>query len=160
MMIAAVSLAAAGMVLAVVLPAGTAQQSVRAQPPVAAPRYPIPGDATSFGGDGLPGDATFPDGTSVHVGGTFTKVWRLKNVGTVPWHDRFLAISGGTTVLCQSPARVPVPEAMPGQMVEVSVAVTPKGTGVCEVVWKMVDAQGALVFPDHNGVYYQVIVTP
>ncbi|MBP2327216.1 hypothetical protein JOF56_007601 [Kibdelosporangium banguiense] len=146
------ALATVGVMLAVVLLARVPQQSATA--------YPIPGDATSFGGDGLPGDETFPDGTSVHVGGTFTKIWRLKNIGTVPWHNRYLQISGGTTVLCESPDRIPVPDAAPGQMVEVSVPVTPKGTGVCEVVWKMVDAQGAFVFPDHRGVYYQVTVVP
>ena len=120
--------------------------------------YPLPGDASGFGGDGLSGDMTYPDGSQVLVGQTFTKVWRLKNIGTVPWHGRFLAIAGGTTVLCESPTRVPVPDAEPGQMVAVSVAVTPKGSGTCHVLWKMVDAGGALVLPDRNGVFYDVKV--
>ncbi|QUQ69107.1 NBR1-Ig-like domain-containing protein [Kutzneria sp. CA-103260] len=124
----------------------------------AANPYPLPGDASGFGGDGLSGDMTYPDGSQVLVGQTFTKVWRLKNIGTVPWHGRFLAIAGGTTVLCESPARVPVPDAEPGQMVAVSVPVTPRGTGTCHVLWKMVDAAGALVLPDHNGVFYDVRV--
>ena len=120
--------------------------------------YPLPGDASSFGGDGLSGDMTYPDGSEVVLGQTFTKVWRIKNTGTVSWHGRFLDIAGGTTVLCESPTRVPVPDAGPGQMVAVSVPVTPKGTGVCHVLWKMVDGAGALVFPDHNGVFYDVKV--
>lgn len=124
----------------------------------AANPYPLPGDASGFGGDGLSGDMTYPDGSQVLVGQTFTKVWRLKNIGTVPWHGRFLAIAGGTTVLCESPTRVPVPDAEPGQMVAVSVPVTPKGTGTCHVLWKMVDASGALVLPDRNGVFYDVKV--
>jgi hypothetical protein len=121
--------------------------------------YPLPGDASGFGGDGLSGDMTYPDGSQVLLGQTFTKVWRLKNIGTVPWHGRFLAIAGGTTVLCESPTRVPVPDAEPGQMVAVSVQVTPKGVGTCHVLWKMVDADGALVLPDRNGVFYDVKVT-
>ncbi|MFI9387852.1 NBR1-Ig-like domain-containing protein [Kutzneria sp. NPDC052558] len=124
----------------------------------AANPYPLPGDASGFGGDGLSGDMTYPDGSQVLVGQTFTKVWRLKNIGTVPWHGRFLAIAGGTTVLCESPTRVPVPDAEPGQMVAVSVAVTPKAAGTCHVLWKMVDAEGALVLPDRNGVFYDVKV--
>lgn len=120
--------------------------------------YPLPGDSSGFGGDGLSGDMTYPDGSQVVLGQAFTKVWRLKNTGTVPWRGRFLEIAGGTTVLCESPSRVPVPDADPGQMVAVSVAVTPKGTGTCHVLWKMVDGSGALVLPDHNGVFYDVKV--
>jgi len=120
--------------------------------------YPLPGDSSSFGGDGLSGDMTFPDGSEVPVGRTFTKVWRLKNTGSVAWHDRFLEIAGGTTMQCVSASRAAVPDAEPGQMIAVSVAVTPTATGVCHVLWKMVDATGALVFPDHNGVYYDVKV--
>jgi hypothetical protein len=120
--------------------------------------YPLPGDASGFGGDGLSGDMTYPDGSEVPLGQTFTKVWRIKNTGTVPWHDRYLEIAGGTTMQCISPSRASVPDAEPGQMVAVSVAVTPKAAGVCHVLWKMVDAQGALVFPDHNGVFYDVKV--
>lgn len=120
--------------------------------------YPLPGDASAFGGDGLPGDMTYPDGSEVPLGQTFTKVWRIKNSGTVAWHDRFLEIAGGTTTQCVSPSRAEVPDAGPGQMVAVSVTVTPEAAGVCHVLWKMVDAQGALVFPDHNGVFYDVKV--
>jgi Ig-like domain from next to BRCA1 gene len=120
--------------------------------------YPLPGDAAGFGGDGLSGDMTYPDGSQVPLGQAFTKVWRIKNTGTVPWHGRFLDIAGGTTMQCVSPSRVSVPDAEPGQMIAVSVPVTPMAVGVCHVLWKMVDAQGALVFPDHNGVFYDVKV--
>ncbi|WP_116200057.1 NBR1-Ig-like domain-containing protein [Amycolatopsis circi] len=102
---------------------------------------------------------TFPDGAKARYGRTFTKIWRLKNTGSVPWRSRYLQIAGGTTVLCPSPPRVPVPDAEPGQLVEVSVPVTPTGTGVCHVLWKMVDERGALVFPDRTGIFYQVTVT-
>jgi hypothetical protein len=120
--------------------------------------YPLPGDESAFGGDGLPGDATFPDGATVVAGRPFTKVWRLKNVGSVAWHDRYLQVAGGTTVLCSSPDRIPVPDTEPGRLTEVRVSVIPRGTGICHVLWKMVDARGALVFPERTGVYYQVRV--
>jgi hypothetical protein len=64
----------------------------------------------------------------------------------------------GTTMRCVSPSRAVVPDVEPGQMVVVSVTVTPTSTGSCHVLWKMVDAGGALVFPDHNGVCHDVKV--
>jgi hypothetical protein len=30
-------------------------------------------------------DVTYPDGSDVTLGSTFTKIWRLKNVGTCTW---------------------------------------------------------------------------
>ncbi|RJQ78279.1 transcriptional regulator [Amycolatopsis panacis] len=150
--VAATAVVMLGLVIAVVVLATPGQEA-------AAPRYPLPGDASSFGGDGLPGDVTFPDGATVVAGRPFTKIWRLKNLGSVPWHDRYLQVAGGTTVLCESPDRVPVPDTEPGALTEVRVQVTPRGTGICHVLWKMADARGALVFPERTGVYYQVRVT-
>ncbi|WP_370939385.1 NBR1-Ig-like domain-containing protein [Amycolatopsis sp. cg13] len=153
--VAATVLVVLGLVAAVVVLATPSSRDKEA----AAPHYPLPGDSSGFGGDGLSGDVTFPDGAKTRYGQTFTKIWRLKNTGSVPWRSRFLQVAGGTTVLCPSPPRVPVPDAEPGQLVEVSVPVTPTGTGVCHVLWKMVDERGALVFPDRTGIFYQVTVT-
>ncbi|MBB1160311.1 NBR1-Ig-like domain-containing protein, partial [Amycolatopsis dendrobii] len=153
--VAATVLVVLGLVAAVVVLATPSSRDKEA----AAPHYPLPGDSSGFGGDGLPGDVTFPDGAKARYGQTFTKIWRLKNTGSVPWRSRYLQVAGGTTVLCPSPPRVPVPDAEPGQLVEVSVPVTPTGTGVCHVLWKMVDERGALVFPDRTGIFYQVTVS-
>ncbi|WP_406642570.1 NBR1-Ig-like domain-containing protein [Amycolatopsis sp. WGS_07] len=153
--VAATVLVVLGLVAAVVVLATPSSREKDA----AAPHYPLPGDSSGFGGDGLSGDVTFPDGAKARYGQTFTKIWRLKNTGSVPWRSRYLQVAGGTTVLCPSPPRVPVPDAEPGQLVEVSVPVTPTGTGVCHVLWKMVDERGALVFPDRTGIFYQVVVT-
>lgn len=150
--VAATAVVMLGLVIAVVVLATPGQEA-------AAPHYPLPGDASSFGGDGLPGDVTFPDGATVVAGRPFTKVWRLKNIGSVPWHDRYLQVAGGTTVLCGSPDRVPVPDTEPGALTEIRVPVTPRDTGICHVLWKMADVRGALVFPERTGVYYQVRVT-
>ncbi|MFD2469726.1 NBR1-Ig-like domain-containing protein [Amycolatopsis silviterrae] len=153
--VAATVLVVLGLVAAVVVLATPSSREKDA----AAPHYPLPGDSSGFGGDGLSGDVTFPDGAKARYGQTFTKIWRLKNTGSVPWRSRYLQVAGGTTVLCPSPPRVPVPDADPGQLVEVSVPVTPTGTGVCHVLWKMVDERGALVFPDRTGIFYQVVVS-
>lgn len=44
------------------------------------PSYPIPGDASEF-----VADVTIPDGTVMPSSFAFTKVWRIKKAGTVPW---------------------------------------------------------------------------
>jgi hypothetical protein len=159
--VAAIAVAAViGVVLAMSAMTGQVGHSANAQQPANTPAYPIPGDDSTFGGDGLPGDVTFPDGSAVRVGETFRKTWRLKNAGTVRWVNRQLRQFGGTTDLCESPVSVPIPTVEPGALVEVTVPVTPKAAGVCKVVWKIVDENGNLVLPNRKGVFYEVNAIP
>jgi hypothetical protein len=122
-------------------------------------RYPLPGDDDQF-----IADVTIPDGTDIVVSQTFTKVWAIRNTGTVTWHERRLLRQGllDGPGLCSSPAEVPVPDTQPGSIVEISVTlVAPRYPGSCEVNWKMVDDQGRLCFPNKNGLYLTVnIVDP
>src|ERR1051326_6274102 len=37
-------------------------------------------------------DVTYPDGSAVALGGTFTKIWRLKNVGTCTWTTSYALV--------------------------------------------------------------------
>src|SRR5688572_2630266 len=37
-------------------------------------------------------DVTYPDGTNVPLGGTFTKIWRLKNSGTCTWNTSYALV--------------------------------------------------------------------
>jgi hypothetical protein len=159
--VAAIAVAAViGVILAISAMTGQVGQPASDKKPANTPAYPVPGDDSTFGGDGLPGDVTFPDGSAVRVGETFRKTWRLKNAGTVRWQNRQLRQFGGTTDLCESPAGVPIPTVEPGALVEVTVPVTPKAAGVCKVVWKIVDENGNLVLPNRKGVFYEVNVTP
>ncbi|WP_192579633.1 NBR1-Ig-like domain-containing protein [Micromonospora sp. AMSO31t] len=116
----------------------------------------IPGDSSKF-----VADVTIPDGTRVKVNARFEKVWALKNVGSVDWHNRFLARTNPTVDDddCQTPDRVAIGDTPPGEQVMISVLVTaPIRPGKCWVSWKMVDEHGQEYFPSRRPVYFMVTV--
>ncbi|MEV6842298.1 NBR1-Ig-like domain-containing protein [Actinoplanes sp. NPDC051411] len=116
----------------------------------------IPGDSSKF-----IADVTIPDGMRVKVKTHFVKVWAIANVGTVDWHDRFLARMNPTADKdgCQVPDRVAIGDTPPGQQVMISVAVTaPSRPAECWVSWKMVDEAGDAYFPSRRPVYFMVNV--
>jgi hypothetical protein len=118
----------------------------------------IPGDSSKF-----VADVTIPDGTRVKVNTHFVKVWALANVGTVDWHDRFLARMNPTSDVdgCQVPDRVAIGDTPPGQQVMISVPVTaPSRPAECWISWKMVDEAGDAYFPSRRPVYFMVTVVP
>ncbi|MFE9914353.1 NBR1-Ig-like domain-containing protein [Micromonospora sp. NPDC005553] len=117
----------------------------------------IPGDSSKF-----IADVTIPDGTRVRVNSQFVKVWALKNVGKVAWHNRFLARTNPTADAdgCQVPDRVAIGDTPPDEQVMISVEVTaPSRPGKCWVSWKMVDENGQEFFPTRRPVYFMVTVT-
>jgi Ig-like domain-containing protein/helix-turn-helix protein len=117
----------------------------------------IPGDSSKF-----IADVTVPDGTRVKVNAHFVKVWALANVGTVDWHNRFLARTNVTDDEdgCQAPDRVAIGDTPPGEQVMISVpVVAPNRPGRCWVSWKMVDEHGQAYFPSRRPVYFMVTVT-
>ncbi|WP_433309099.1 NBR1-Ig-like domain-containing protein [Micromonospora sp. CA-269861] len=116
----------------------------------------IPGDSSKF-----ISDVTIPDGTRVRVNSQFVKVWALKNVGKVAWHNRFLARTNPTADAdgCQVPDRVAIGDTPPDEQVMISVEVTaPSRPGKCWVSWKMVDENGQEYFPTRRPVYFMVTV--
>ncbi|WP_037346402.1 NBR1-Ig-like domain-containing protein [Sciscionella sediminilitoris] len=143
-----VLLACAATVL-VVLTKGTGQ---RAEPGV--PRYP--GDASRF-----LADVTVPDGAVVRPGQRFVKVWEIRNDGSVPWHDRYLAREDWPLEPhdCRTPRRIPVGDTLPGERIKVGVEATaPELPGDCMVRWKMTDRAGRTLFPSARPVYFLVHV--
>jgi hypothetical protein len=69
-------------------------------------------------------DVTIPDGTVVAAGDTFTKTWRLKNIGTCAWttDTRIVYVSGAQM---SGPVAAALPGYVaPGQTVDVSVSLT------------------------------------
>lgn len=116
----------------------------------------VPGDDVAF-----VADLTIPDGTTVRVNERFIKTWEIQNVGSIPWHNRYLQRLGPATGqgLCTSPTRVSVPATNPGQKAEISVAfAAPDLPGSCRVDWKMVDSDGQPFFPNRQGLYVIVNV--
>ncbi len=123
-------------------------------PPSAPPGHK--GDAAAF-----VADLTLPDCAHVGRGTQVQKVWRLKNVGTVPWVGYTLHridLPQGRDQ-CQTIPDVPIPDTSPGAMVDVEVVVAvPSDPGFCFVRFKMVDAAGAVAFPGSRPVNFQVVV--
>ena len=105
-------------------------------------------------------DVTVPDGTAIPVDTTFVKTWRVKNVGTVIWKNRYLKrITSLSNQICSSPAMVPIPETLPGETVDISVTfTTPHLPGSCRTDWKSADENGNLHFPDMHGLFSIVTV--
>jgi hypothetical protein len=123
-------------------------------PPPAPPAHA--GDASSF-----IADITLPDCSHVHRGQLVSKVWRLKNVGTVPWTGYSLHRLDvpQQSNQCQTIPDVPIDDTAPGDLVDVRTEITaPKTAGFCFVRFKMVDATGHIAFPGNRPVNFQVIV--
>ncbi len=103
------------------------------------------------------GDVTFPDGSVVAPGQKFTKVWQLRNNGSVRWEGRYLTRMNSTS--CQAPDMVPVPATDPGKPVRIQVPVTASESPArCKIYWKMTDATQRLLLPDKNPIFLDVVV--
>jgi hypothetical protein len=103
------------------------------------------------------GDITYPDGSLVPPNSSFTKVWRLRNTGTVVWANRLLARANEEA--CQAPDMVAIPQTKPGETVDIAVTVqTPGKPGRCKIYWKMADEQGRTLFPLKRPIFLDVQV--
>ncbi|HJR80724.1 MAG TPA: NBR1-Ig-like domain-containing protein [Anaerolineales bacterium] len=90
-------------------------------------------------------DVTVPDGTVFAPGATFTKTWRLKNVGTCAWSTSYqLVFSSGEQM--GAPSSAAFPRDVPvGQTVDISVNMTaPTTAGSYRGFWMFKNANGAL----------------
>jgi len=126
----------------------------QANPPAAPPAHP--GDASAF-----IADLTLPDCSHIRPGQTLMKVWRLKNVGTVPWvgYSLHRLDLPQRRDQCQTITDVPIDDTEPGALVDIRTAITaPKTAGFCFVRFKTVDAAGRIAFPGSRPVNFQVIV--
>ena len=90
-------------------------------------------------------DVTVPDGTNVAPGLTFSKTWRLKNIGTCTWKTSYaLVFSSGDQLSGSSSVNLPSSVA-PGQTVDVSLSLTaPTTAGHYIGFWQFKNASGAL----------------
>ncbi|GAB4543705.1 MAG: hypothetical protein Fur002_16250 [Anaerolineales bacterium] len=73
-------------------------------------------------------DVTIPDGTRMAAGETFIKTWAFQNNGTCPWLNYALKFAAGDPM--SAPLSQPIPLALPGETVEISVELTaPNASG-------------------------------
>lgn len=121
-------------------------------------------------------DVTIPDNSVVGPNQTIQKIWAIQNTGGTAWRSRQLVCQDDDYVLarrlpggglvpvldCQlvpSTSRVGIPDADPGDVVEVKVELhTPAYPCTVMSVWKMADADGQLCFPGHTGLWVKVRV--
>lgn len=90
-------------------------------------------------------DVTYPDGSVVMQGETFTKTWRLQNIGTCTWTNGYsLAFIGGDPL--GTPAYINLGGFVaPGQFVDVSVNMrAPSRNGEYIGYWKLRNNAGTL----------------
>src|SRR5512145_3319377 len=73
-------------------------------------------------------DVTVPDGTRFDAGATFTKTWRLRNIGTCTWTTAYtMVFDSGTQMGSTTSVNHPASTA-PGATVDVSVNMTAPNT--------------------------------
>jgi hypothetical protein len=90
-------------------------------------------------------DVNIPDGTVLAPGATFTKTWRLKNVGSCAWSTSYqLVFFSGEQMGAAASAPFPQNVAV-GQTVDVSINMTaPSAAGSYRGFWMFKNASGAL----------------
>lgn len=131
-------------------PPETGCPSNTVQPGQQPPRRP--GDGATMVRDITVGDC------SVHPqNATVEKVWRLKNTGALEWKGRAMKRiePANRTGGCQVAEKVPIPNAKPGESVDVSATVkTPAKRTTCFVRWMIVESDGHLAFPGQRPIYF------
>jgi hypothetical protein len=115
-------------------------------------------DAASF-----VSDVTYPDGSIVSRGSTFTKIWRLKNVGTCTWTTSYAVVFVSGEKF-GAPDAVSLPSSVaPGQTVDISLnLIAPNAEGHYRGNWKLRNASGMLFGVGTSGdssFYVDVIVS-
>lgn len=89
-------------------------------------------------------DVTVPDGSEFAPGATFTKTWRLRNIGTCTWSGYSVVFDSGNAMSGASPT--PLPTVAPGQEVDISIdMVAPSTPGTYRGYWRIRNASGVLI---------------
>jgi len=108
-------------------------------------------------------DVTYPDGSIVGRGNTFTKIWRVKNVGTCTWTTSYdLVYVSGEKFGAKNIISLPV-SVGPGKTVDLSIQLTaPNQDGRHRGYWKLRNSSGVQfgfgTFSDSN-IYVDVNVS-
>ncbi len=89
-------------------------------------------------------DVTIPDGSVMLPGQTFTKTWRLRNIGTCTWTGYSLVFESGEAM--SGPASSAIATTPPGGTVDVSVTlIAPATPGTYRGYWRIRNASGYLL---------------
>jgi hypothetical protein len=88
-------------------------------------------------------DLTYPDGSDVATGASFTKSWRLKNTGSCTWDSNYsLVFTGKNAMGGPSSQQLTSGSVEPGDTIDVSVVLkAPSTAGSYEGDWKLSDGE-------------------
>jgi hypothetical protein len=88
-------------------------------------------------------DVTIPDGTTLEPNETFTKTWRLKNVGTCSWTTSYAVVFSSGDSMNGPATKALTSNVNPGQTFDISVDLTAPATdGNYKGYWKLRNAAG------------------
>lgn len=94
-------------------------------------------------------DVTIPDGTVMTPSQTFTKKWRIKNIGSCAWTGFSLVFDSGESM--GGPATKAISTLNPGQEVDLEVNLTaPSTVGTYRGYWR-INTNGGVLVPIVNG---------
>jgi hypothetical protein len=110
------------------------------------PTLPPPATATSNCDNGhFVVDVTYPDGTVVPAGNTFTKTWRLQNTGSCSWTPSYALVFISGDSMSGPAVQALTGNVNPGQNVDVSVTLTaPSSNGNYAGNWGIRNAAGVI----------------
>lgn len=143
------------------LPTATAVPTLTPVPPTAtavptATNTPIPCNLARF-----VSDVSYPDGSVVSPGQTFTKIWRLKNIGSCTWTTTYDLVFYSGSQMGAPTITAFQGNVAPGQVIDVSVTMTaPDEQDTYRGNWKLRDASGVLfgISADNDPFYVLVKV--
>lgn len=89
-------------------------------------------------------DVSYPDGTKVPAGENFTKIWRIKNVGTCTWNSDYqLIFDSGYAMSGPAHQQLTDSHVAPGETLYVSVElIAPDKPGTYQGNWRFQDPYG------------------
>ncbi len=90
-------------------------------------------------------DVTIPDGTTLSPNDSFTKTWRLKNVGTCSWTPSYAIVFSSGDSMSGPATQALTGNVNPGQTMDISVDLkAPSTNGNYKGYWKLRNASGVL----------------
>ncbi|MEX2143673.1 MAG: NBR1-Ig-like domain-containing protein [Anaerolineales bacterium] len=129
----------------------TSTPTVTGTPPTPTPAPTQQATSSSGGGNGACLRANFeietiPDGTQMFVGKVFTKMWRVKNIGSCTWTPNFAAIwVQGELFAAESVTQFTEVDIFPGEYAEIEVKmVAPSPAGHYKGYWMLRSDDGRL----------------
>jgi hypothetical protein len=89
-------------------------------------------------------DVTYPDGAVVNAGEKISKTWRLRNTGSSAWAAGYALVFVADNRM-NGPDSAPLPSALPGEEVEVTVPLeAPLAPGIHRSTWRPRNPEGQL----------------